>query len=119
MRDRMDTGEARTAATKRADGKMDTRKVVVGFCVRLVVFYTLLAAPWPGLAAYYAKGFARCCDYVTYGLFNSYGIFGTDATARVYPISEGDSPYDLKLVIGNRRTRALTDRPRASSRHEA
>jgi len=96
---------------------MNSRKLVAGFCIRLVVFYTLLAAPWPGLAARYAKGFARCCDYITYDVFNSYGIFGTDATARVYPISEQDSPHDLQLVIGNRSSRALTDRPRSSSRH--
>ena len=96
---------------------MDTRRLVIGFCIRLVVLYTLLAAPWPGLAARYAKGFASCCDYITYDIFRGYVIFGTDATARVYPILGQDLPHDIKLVIGNRSSRALTDRPRTSSRH--
>ena len=96
---------------------MDARKTVAGFCIRLIVLYTLLAAPWPGLAASYGKGFASCCDYITYGIFKGYGIFGTDATARVYQISGQDSPHDIQLVIGNRNSREGTDRPRTSSRH--
>ena len=96
---------------------MDARKSVAAFCLRLVVLYVLFAAPWPGLADHYAKGFARCFDYITYDAFIGYGILGSDAMARVYPIAGSDLPHDIKLVIGNRRNRALTDRPRTSARH--
>ena len=96
---------------------MDTRRLVIGFCIRLVVLYALLAAPWPGLSTHYAEAFARCCNFITHDIFKGYGIFGTNATARVYAIPGDDLQHDIKLVIGNRSSRALTDCPRTSSRH--
>lgn len=96
---------------------MDARRLVAGFCIRLVVLYALFAAPWPGLANRYATAFASCFDYITYDSKSSYGIFGSDAMARVYPIPGQDLPHDIQLVIGNRSSRALNDRPRTSARH--
>jgi len=93
------------------------RRVLAGFCLRLIVGYMVLAAPWPGLAAVYSRIFATCFDYMTYGVFEDDGLFGTDAMVRLYPIADDDWTHDLQLVIGNRSTKALTDRPRASSRH--
>ena len=98
---------------------MRTRRSVVGFFVRLFVYYTILAWPWQALEAGYGRLFAGVAD----GLLSpdernpDRGLFGSDGAVRVYCEYDQDPKRDIHIVAGNLRNETGTDKTRTSSRH--
>lgn len=74
-------------------------KQIAGFFLRLVLFYALLAAPWPGLCESYATGYRAVANAL-------FGSFGADGIVRFEPLSNGSQELDTEIIAGNLRTRA-------------
>ncbi|MEE9295748.1 MAG: hypothetical protein V3W34_12405 [Phycisphaerae bacterium] len=98
---------------------MSIRRHAIGFFVRLIVYYTILAWPWPAFEAGYGRLFAGIAD----GLLAqdprnpSRGLLGSDGLVRVYCEYDKDPERDIHIVAGNRANKKFTDRNRTSSRH--
>lgn len=73
-------------------------KKTAGFFLRLVLFYGLLVAPWPGLREAYARGYRAAGNAL-------FGSFGSDGVVRFEPLSKGREQMDTEIGIGNLRTR--------------
>ncbi|MFH1746416.1 MAG: hypothetical protein ABIG44_05155 [Planctomycetota bacterium] len=89
---------------------MPPTKQLLKFLVRLILLYTLLVIPWPGLMSAYAAAY-RMVNQV---LFHSFGSYGTVA---LRPAAEGQKLGDTEAVMTTRRPRMSTTLP-LSSRHK-
>ncbi len=70
-------------------------KRVWGFVVRLLLFYGLLIAPWPGLRDAYAAFFRACGNQ----LFSS---FGSQGVVRFQPPSKPNTAWDTEVLLKSR-----------------
>lgn len=70
-------------------------RAIVGFFVRFMVLFVLLAAPWPGLPKIYAPVYR----YVGNALF---ARFGSGGAVRLRPSTGQDPERDTEFVLTNR-----------------
>lgn len=84
-------------------------KQIVGFLARLLVFYGLLAFPWPGLREAYSAAYQAAGDAV-------FGSFGRDGVVRFEALPHVRGQMDTEIVFGNRRTRPAPRAVRHSAR---
>lgn len=71
---------------------MFTLRVVVGFCVRVTLFYGLLMVPWPGLQNTYGR-FYRAVGDVVFGSFGPGGLVSFEPRTAPHPL------YDTEIVL--------------------
>jgi hypothetical protein len=76
---------------------MPSLRVIGRFFFRLVLFYVLLMAPWPGLKDAYGGLFRAGGEFV-------FGSFGSHGRVRFLPRSPSDWTSDTQLIAANRKT---------------
>ena len=89
---------------------MSLPRAIAGFCVRFLVVFVLLVAPWPGVAAGYASLFARGATVV-------FGSFGP-IRARFTPIADLTPGHLLPGVAPPIATEVLDTRIEVRTRDE-
>ncbi|MEE9297365.1 MAG: hypothetical protein V3W34_20700, partial [Phycisphaerae bacterium] len=82
-------------------------KPAAGFCVRMVVFYGLLAAPWPGVRDAYAAVYRGAANAV-------FGSFGSEGLVHFQPLPQRQEALDSEITIRHRRSTVM-----ATTRHSA
>ncbi len=70
-------------------------KQIVGFLLRLVLLYGILAVPWPAVQRAYSAAYAGVANVV-------FGSFGSDGRVRFQHPPNSDRPAALELVIRKR-----------------
>ncbi len=76
---------------------MFPRKKIAGFVFRLVLFYGLLVAPWPGLQQAYSTVYRGACNAI-------FGSFGSGGVVRFGPSAKGRPGTHAEITVRNVRS---------------
>lgn len=76
---------------------MFPRKKIAGFVFRLVLFYGVLVAPWPGLQQAYSTVYRRACNAI-------FGSFGSGGVVRFGPSAKGRPGTHAEITVRNVRS---------------
>ncbi len=88
-------------------GNIGTLKLVGGFCVRVVLLYGLLIAPWPGVQEGYGALYR-------YGAETIFGDFGRGGVVQFVPLSGTDPMRDTEIILKKRHAPAVGRLPTSS-----
>lgn len=88
---------------------MHPPKQIAGFFLKLLVFYALLAAPWPGLQEAYSGVYSAVANSV-------FGSFGSDGKVRFRALAEGAGKMDAEFVLYTRKSLVVPKIPHSARR---
>ena len=84
-------------------------RLIADFCVRALVFYGLLVAPWPGAQQSYAAFFRTGGNWL-------FGAFGREGVVHFVPTSSNPEKVDTDILMKKHGTRVARCQP-VSSRY--